>query len=82
MSPGSPAASIGLVGGAQTGTTGQGQPIYDNSGDLIMAIDGQRFPAFDDMTSGDAPLRYLRAHAGSWSRSRSAMPTARSRTSR
>ena len=62
--PGSPAASIGLVGGAQTGTTSQGQPICDNSGDAILAIDGQRFPAFDDMTSGDAPLRYLRAHAG------------------
>ena len=30
----------------------------------IIAIDGHRFPAFDDMASGDAPLRYLRAHAG------------------
>jgi regulator of sigma E protease len=62
--PGSPAASIGLVGGAQTGTTSQGQAICDNTGDTILAIDGQRFPAFDDMTSGDAPLAYLRAHAG------------------
>jgi regulator of sigma E protease len=62
--PGSPAASIGLVGGAQTGTTSQGAPICDNTGDSIVAIDGQRFPAFDDMNSGDAPLRYLRAHAG------------------
>lgn len=64
VQPGSPAASIGLVGGVQTGTTANGDPLYDGSGDLIIAIDGHRFPVFADPTQPDAPLRYLRAHAG------------------
>ena len=62
--PGSPAAQIGLVGGKQVGTTASGVPQCDGTGDAILAMDGQRFPAFDDMASGDAPLRYLRSHAG------------------
>ena len=45
---GGPAASVGLLGGQPTGTTdAQGNPTYDNSGDVITAIDGQRFPVFD-----------------------------------
>lgn len=62
--PGSPAEQIGLMGGKQIGTTSSGVPQCDGSGDAILAIDGRRFPAFDDMSSGDAPLRYLRSHAG------------------
>ncbi len=64
VQPGSPAASIGLVGGVQTGTTDDGIPLYDASGDLILAIDGQTFPWFADPAQPDAPLRYLRSRAG------------------
>lgn len=65
VQPGSPAASIGLVGGAQVGTTPDGVPMYDDSGDLILAIDGRRFPVFDDPADPGGPsLRYLRAQAG------------------
>lgn len=64
VQPGSPAQSIGLVGGVQVGTTDSGVPLYDDSGDLIIAIDGQRFPVFADPSQPDTPLRYLRAHAG------------------
>jgi regulator of sigma E protease len=63
--PGSPAAVAGLVGGQPTGeTTTDGQPIYDTTGDVIVAIDGQRFGVFADPTITDAPLAYLRAHLG------------------
>jgi regulator of sigma E protease len=65
VQPGSPAQSIGLVGGAQVGETTDGIPLYDDSGDLIIAIDGQRFPVFEDPAQpGEPALRYLRAHAG------------------
>src|SRR3954452_7684164 len=40
VSPGSPADQIGLQGGQQTGSDEQGNPIYDNSGDKIVAING------------------------------------------
>ena len=61
---GSPAAGAGLVGGLQTGMAEDGTtPIYDDSGDLIIAIDGHRFPVFADLLA-DPPLAYLRAHAG------------------
>jgi regulator of sigma E protease len=83
--PDSPAQQAGLVAsqvvgetepvelvdasGQPTGETRQ-LPIYDDSGDLIVAIDGRRFPVFDDL-AGDAasggrngPLRYLAEHAG------------------
>jgi len=64
VQPDSPAASVGLVGGVQIGTAEDGTtPLYDQSGDLIIAIDGQRFPVFADMLA-DPPLAYLRAHAG------------------
>src|SRR5690606_29783727 len=59
------AASIGLVGGVQVGTNADGLPLYDDSGDLIVAIDGQHFPVFADPAQPiEPPLRYLRAHAG------------------
>ena len=65
--PGSPAASIGLVGGQQTGTDANGNAIYDDSGDKIVSIDGQRFYALDQLggAAADTPQgAYLRAHAG------------------
>jgi regulator of sigma E protease len=61
---GSPAASIGLVGGRQIATTPEGLPIYDRSGDLIVAVDGKRFPMFDDVQVPDPALAYLRTRAG------------------
>ncbi len=45
-------------------------PVYDDSGDLIVAIDGRTFPAFDDLSSPDAasgrilPLQYLQDRPG------------------
>jgi regulator of sigma E protease len=82
--PDSPAARAGLVGGAIIGEsdpipvldeageeTGETRTfaIYDEAGDVILAIDGQRFPVFDSMTSvGEGqrqpPLQYLVDHAG------------------
>jgi regulator of sigma E protease len=83
--PGSPAEKAGLVASRVVGEsepillrgedgrpTGESRrlPIYDDSGDLIVAIDGRRFPVFDDLTEAAAsggrsgPLRYLVAHAG------------------
>jgi regulator of sigma E protease len=65
VQPGSPAQSIGLVGGTQVGTNAEGLPLYDASGDLVIAIDGERFPVFADPAQpGEPALRYLRAHAG------------------
>jgi regulator of sigma E protease len=67
---GSPAERAGLLGGRPV-TLPDGSTGYDQSGDLILAIDGRRFPVFDDLDAGtDArsylpgPLRYLRQHAG------------------
>jgi regulator of sigma E protease len=63
----SPAASIGLVGGQQTSTDASGNAIYDDTGDKIIAINGQRFFVFDALGLGgtDTPQgAYLRAHAG------------------
>jgi len=82
--PDSPAARAGLVASRVIGETeplelvdASGQPtgetrrlpIYDDSGDLLVAIDGRVFPVFDDIASdpSDArsgPLRYLAARAG------------------
>jgi regulator of sigma E protease len=71
VSPDSPAASIGLIGGKQidTVTDAQGNPIpvYDDSGDAIVAINGEHFPVLDyfGLPGGDTPHgAYLRAHAG------------------
>ncbi len=82
--PDSPAERAGLVASRVIGETepielvdASGQPtgetrrlpIYDDSGDLLVAIDGRQFPVFDDIASdpSDArsgPLRYLAARAG------------------
>ena len=64
VQPDSPAASAGLVGGNRTGTADDGTAIYDETGDLILAIDGRTFPTFDDILSRQAPLQYLRERAG------------------
>jgi regulator of sigma E protease len=64
VQPNSPAASVGLHGGSQTGTDAQGNPTYDNSGDLITAIDGKHFPIFDRIDQPAPSLAYLREHAG------------------
>jgi regulator of sigma E protease len=66
VQPGSPAEAAGLRGGVQTGTDADGNPIFDESGDLIVALDGERFPIFDYTASGlGLPhSTYLRSHAG------------------
>ncbi len=66
VQPGSPAAAAGLVGSRETGKDAQGNPIYDNSGDVILAINGQHFPLFDNMGigPGQAQRAYLTSHAG------------------
>jgi regulator of sigma E protease len=63
VQPDSPAAQAGLEGGQPIGRRFFA-PAYDASGDLIVAIDGQRFPVFESVETLDAPLAYLRAHAG------------------
>jgi regulator of sigma E protease len=61
----SPAASVGLQGGQPTGVTdAQGNPTYDNSGDVITAIDGKQFLLFDHVDQATPSLTYLKAHAG------------------
>jgi regulator of sigma E protease len=78
--PDSPAQAAGLVSGQITGYTERQEiaaddgsvvvveprPIYDDSGDLIIAVDGLRFPVMDElMTAPEVeeyrypPLRYL-----------------------
>ncbi len=64
VQPDSPAAAAGLQGGHQIGTDAQGNPTYDDSGDIIVAIDGQRFPIFNQIDQTAPSLAYLRAHAG------------------
>jgi regulator of sigma E protease len=82
--PDSPAERAGLVASRVIGQTEpvelldeQGRPtgetrtfpIYDDSGDLLVAVDGRAFPVFDDLmgTSSEdrsGPLRYLAGRAG------------------
>jgi regulator of sigma E protease len=82
--PDSPAAAAGLIGGAFVETIDvpvpdvDGKPtgetvkvdVYDDSGELITAIDGKTFPVFEDMASADAadgritPIKYLADHPG------------------
>ena len=61
----SPAETAGLTPAQVTGNDANG-PIYDDSGDVILAIDGQTFNWFDAGAGGapDGGIRYLRAHAG------------------
>lgn len=60
VQPGSPAEQAGLIGGQQVGQTPEGVPIYDESGDLILAIDGRRFAWFDLPDGPTASINYLR----------------------
>jgi regulator of sigma E protease len=82
--PDSPAERAGLVASTVVGQsepielvdeqgrpTGETRtfPIYDDSGDLIVAIDGRQFPVFDDVASASAnvrtgPVRYLAERPG------------------
>ncbi len=84
VTPGSPAAAVGLVGGNVIEqrelevTDEDGVPtgevitydVYDDTGDTILAIDGQTFPVFDDMANPDAvdgriaPIKYLADRPG------------------
>jgi len=85
VQPGSPAERAGLIAGAVVSHTepqvlvdADGEsveipayPVYDESGDLIAAIDGTRFPVFDGLaadvdpeTYRAPPLQYLVDHAG------------------
>ena len=61
---GSPAARAGIVPGKQIATNERGEPVYDESGEVIVAIDGRRFARFDDITAPDAPSRFLRSKVG------------------
>jgi regulator of sigma E protease len=65
---GSPAAAAGLVGGVQTGTVtgpdGQEIPTYDNSGDLILKVDGHEFAWFNLPGGPTGITDYIREHAG------------------
>ena len=61
---GSPAAAAGLVGSHIIGTDAQGHNLYDDTGDVIIGVDGQRFPVFDRIEDVTPSLTYLRAHAG------------------
>jgi regulator of sigma E protease len=69
VTPGSPAAVAGLVGSDVGYVPGKGVE-YDDSGDEIIAIDGQRFPVFDgvaasaDGATRPPPLEYLADRPG------------------
>lgn len=67
---GSPAERAGLVGGRAYHVPREGLH-YDESGDLIVAIDGRRFPVLDGLGASaaggvlrPAPLQYLADRAG------------------
>jgi regulator of sigma E protease len=68
VQPGSPAEAAGLQGGQQVDTIvveGREVPIYDATGDLIVAVDGQRFPVFESLdATRSAPLQYLYERPG------------------
>ena len=57
---GSPAAAAGLVASHVIGTDAQGHNLYDDTGDTIIAIDGQRFPVFDRIEDVTPSITYLR----------------------
>lgn len=82
--PDSPASRAGLIGGQFVEnrtldvTDESGKPtgevieyaVHDDSGDLIIAIDGQTFPVFEDMARAEAaggriaPIQYLADRPG------------------
>ncbi len=57
----SPAQVAGIRGGRQVGVDATGEPIFDESGDTILAIDGIRFTFLD---GPDGPTRYMRENPG------------------
>ena len=69
VQPGSPAQQAGLRGGQQVGETtdeqGNKVPIYDDSGDRILAVDGQRFGWFDLPDGPFALTNYVRSRPSS-----------------
>ncbi|MEP7158066.1 MAG: M50 family metallopeptidase [Chloroflexota bacterium] len=64
VQPNTPAATVGLVGSNVISTDAEGRKTYDTSGDVIVAVDGLRFPIFDATEQLTPSLTYLRAHAG------------------
>jgi regulator of sigma E protease len=64
VQPNTPAAAAGLVGSRIIGTDARGDNLYDDSGDVIIAVDGQRFAVFDRIEDITPSISYLRAHAG------------------
>jgi regulator of sigma E protease len=64
VQPGTPASTAGLVGSRIVGTDAEGNDLYDDSGDVIIAVDGQRFAVFDRIEDITPSISYLRAHAG------------------
>jgi regulator of sigma E protease len=71
VSPDSPAQAAGLIPGQVIGQDDDGQARYDESGDLILAVDGRRFPVFDEALTAPEPdgyrpppLRYLAERPG------------------
>jgi regulator of sigma E protease len=64
VQPGSPAEQAGLRGGQQVGETtnanGDTIPIYDETGDRILAVDGRRFAWFDLPSGPTAITDYIR----------------------
>ena len=66
---GSPAQQAGLIGGKQTGTVTDAQgneiPVFDNSGDRILAVDGQRFAWFELPDGPYAITNYIRSKPSS-----------------
>jgi regulator of sigma E protease len=61
VQPGSPAEQAGLRGGLQIGTTEDGVPMYDDSGDRILAVDGNEFAWFDLPNGPVGITEYTRA---------------------
>lgn len=66
---GSPAEQAGLRGGQQVGTTTDSQgnevPIFDDSGDRILAVDGRKFAWFDLPDGPFALTDYIRGRPSS-----------------
>ncbi len=65
--PDSPAAAAGIRGDTQTGTDADGDPVYAEDGDRIVAVDGIHFAFFDQietMATSTPQGAWLRANAG------------------
>jgi regulator of sigma E protease len=69
VTPDSPAAAAGLVGSQIGYVPGEGVVYDPDGGDVILAIDGRRFPVFDSVGgpvdgARPAPLQYLADRPG------------------